>query len=506
MTIPAELLTRKAPATWINHHQTVRVSVAAVLTLRNAGSANTMANMRQTAGHVQTIIRDAVTQGVRLRTVGSRWSFSDIGGVRGGWVLETDNLQMRFVLKAQNLDPAYRGTAEELMLFQCGASIHSVNEEVEAKRFSRALRTSGASNGQTIAGAMSTGTHGSAIDVGAIETQVAGFQLLTASSNLWLERPSDPVLGEAAAGQLGATLVRDEMLFRAALVSLGTCGVVHSVLVRTTGRYRLRSHLRWMTFAQVERAMNTLDFSGLALPQPESRPYFFQVVTDPADPHTAFVTTRYKEPCPPGHVPKYDLTTGYEPGNDLPALVGRVLNVAGGLRPLVASLLIRQEMKEFDRDPLTPGETYDFTSPRSGVAGAGIAVPMAYTSRALARVREAFAKNPSAPIIAACRYVQKSPALLAFTRFDPTCVIDIDGVNSAPTLKVMEETRRLLDRDGIPYAEHWGKMHDLTAQRLRRNYGSDLDRWTEARHRLLPDAAERTTFSTPVFDAVGLNA
>ena len=506
MTIPPGLLTRRNQATWVNHHGTVRVKAGAILTLLNASAANRMSTMRQTAGHIQSIIQDAVAQQARLRPVGARWSFSDIGGLKDGWVLETDNLQLRFALKAADLDPGYRGTAEELMLFQCGASIHSINAELETPRTNRALRTSGASNGQTIGGALSTGTHGSAIDVGGIESQVAGFQLLTASSNLWIESPSSPALSQASAQQLGATLVRDDLLFRAGLVGLGMMGVVHSVLLRNTGRYRLKSALKWMTFAEVERAMNTLDFTGVQLPDTSQRPYFFQVVMDPADGHMAYVTTRYKTSCPANLVPDYDLKTGYEPGNDLPALVGKVLKGAGGLRPAIASLLIKQELKEFDRDPLTPGVTYDFTSSRSGVAGAGIAVPISLVTVALGKVREAFLKHPSAPVISACRYVQKSPALLGFTRFNPTCVIDIDGVHTGPTLKVMEETRKLLDRDGIPYTEHWGKLNNLTPQRLRRSYGSDIDRWNEARHRLLPGPAERNVFSTPLFDSLGLNA
>jgi hypothetical protein len=69
----------------------------------------------------------------------------------------------------------------------------------------------------------------------------------------------------------------------------------------------------------------------------------------------------------------------------------------------------------------------------------------------------------------------------------------------------MEETRRLFDREDIPYTEHWGKLNALTSQRLRRSYGSDLDRWNEARHRLLPDPVARNVFSTPLFDSVGLN-
>jgi hypothetical protein len=330
-------------------------------------------------------------------------------------------------------------------------------------------------------------------------------QLLTATRNLWVERPGDPVLNEAFAAKLGATLVRDDALFRAVLVNLGALGVVHAVLLRTTGRYKLLSSLARMRTADVERAMNTLDFTGVPLPQPARRPYFFLAVLEPSTPDDLYVTVRYKEPCPPDYVPDYSLKSGYEPGNDLPGLVGKLLDVAPALRPAIAPLLIKVELEEFSGRLKTPGETYNYTSSKSGVAGSATAVPAAYTSRALAIAREVFARNPGAPVAFACRYAQKSPALIGFTRFDPTCVMDVDGVDTKATRKIMEGIRERFDAEGIPYAQHWGKLLGLTRARVRASYGSAVDDWNKVRRALMPDKAERDTFSSPLLDSAGLN-
>ena len=75
---------------------------------------------------------------------------------------------------------------------QCGTKVSKVNERLETVQRKRALRTSGASNGQTIGGMIGTGVHGSAIGVGGLESQVAGLQLLTASQNLWIEPARAP--------------------------------------------------------------------------------------------------------------------------------------------------------------------------------------------------------------------------------------------------------------------------------------------------------------------------
>ena len=77
---------------------------------------------------------------------------------------------------------------------------------------------------------------------------------------------------KAFAAMLGAELVRDKLLFRAALVSLGALGIVHSVLLRTVEIYLLRSYLRKMDLAKIEPAMNSLDFTGVDLPIPGKRP------------------------------------------------------------------------------------------------------------------------------------------------------------------------------------------------------------------------------------------
>ena len=413
---------------------------------------------------------------------------------------------MTFAVSHSSLDPAFSGQAEELLLAQCGRTVSKINMALETPARARALRTSGASNGQTVAGMIGTGTHGSAIDVGAFESQVAGVQLLTAKQQS-LDRTAGPIPCSArhsrrsSAPSWCATIRCSARL----LVNLGALGMVHAVLVRTTGRYRLLSSLVRMRTADVERAMNTLDFTGTPLPDPTRRPYFFMSIVDPAEPETAYVTVRYKEPCPPDFVPNYALKSGYEPGNDLPGLVGKLLDVKPSLRPLISAVLIRAELKPFSGRLLTPGENYNYTSSKSGVAGSATAIPIAYTTRALAAARAAFADAPGAPIVCACRYAQKSPALLGFTRFDPTCIIDVDGVDTKATRKVMEGLRTRFDAEGIPYAQHWGKLHGLTRQRVRNSFGSAVDDWTAARHILLPDKAERNSFSSRLLDSIGLN-
>lgn len=497
--MPADpFVSEKNNIKWINHHENVKVAIAKQLTVKNENPTQpSMAGMRATAARIQAIIARALAAGVRLRACGSHWSFSDIPVVEKGWILETGPIDWRFNVSINDFDPGYAGTAEELVLVQAGTKISRINEMLETPQRKRALRTMGASNGQTIGGALGTGIHGSAIDVGGMESQVAGIQLLTATQNLWIERASAPTMNAAFAAKLGAALVRDDAKFEAAIVSLGALGVVHAALLKTTGRYLLNSSLSHIPPGQIAKAMNTLDFTGSGIPDPNRRPYFFQTIMDPRRPDIVYATVRYKEACPPNYVPNYNQLTASEPGTNVPRMIATATQTIPGLRDLIVSKLMAIELRVRADTPAefsTPGEEYTFTSAREGIASCGFALPIAQVTRALDIARAAFEEHKSAPVVFTCRYAQKSPGILSFIRFDPTCIFDIDGVDTKATHKLIKLVAQRFDEAGMPYTMHWGKTNHLTKTRVRANFGGAVDRWNLVRKQILPDAAERKMF------------
>jgi hypothetical protein len=505
---------RMAQRTWINHHENITAQVAERWQMTNEPGPSTTDRIGGSALRMQSLLQEAVVAQIPVRPCGARWSFSDIPVVAGGWMIETDQLDLMRFLVADNLDPLCHENAGDLILAQCGASIWQINEALETPFKQRAIRTSGASNGQTIGGALGTGIHGSAIDVGGLESQVAGIQLVMANTIIWLEDPAKPMLNAAYAARLcgvqGGVLIRDAELFRAALVSLGALGVVHAVLLRTAKRYRLNSSIIHLPYSDphVKTAMNSLIFDpALNLPDPAKRPYFFQTIMNPSIMDTAFTTVRYHEDCPATYIPDYNLQTGHEPGTDVPGLIAKIISILPGLvNPVVSALISIELAEKRNLPPQTPGETYSFTKARRGVESSGFAIHISDVSRALEVARLAFIQNSSAGVVFTCRYVQQSPAILGFTRFGPTCVFDIDGIASQAARRLIRQTAEGLDAAGIRYTQHWGKTNDLNLARVRRGYGNAVDRWNAARARLLPSQAERSAFSSPVLDALGLNA
>jgi D-arabinono-1,4-lactone oxidase len=523
--VPDNFIDVRNAANWINHHENVSVPVAKILTVRNETPQTPSLNgMKLTAARLQQVIRDALSAGARIRAAGAHWSFSDIPAVTNGWMVETGKLDWRFVFGAGDMHPGANVTHEELLLCQCGTLIARINETLESPNSvfpngqrRRALRTSGASNGQTIAGALGTGVHGSAIDVAGMESQVVGIQLLTANRNMWIERGSAPTMKDSFAARLGAELVRDDTLFEAAIVSLGSLGIIHSVMIRSTGRYLLNSALRRIRYGQIKAALNSLEFAGSGIPDESRRPYFFQAIIDPddlwedGDRAKVFCTVRYKEVCPPAYLPKYNLKKENSDGTDLPKLIGDIIKLDPAFRDLATWLLMEIMLKEQNEQNTpekwkTPGQAYTFTDARRGVASSGFGVPLAQVSNALMLMAEAFRSHKKAGVVLTCRYVQKSPGILSFTRYDPTCVIDIDGIDSSSTQKLIKLVAQRFEAAGMPFTMHWGKTNHLTKARVRAAYGGNVDRWNAARRQLLPDQPERNAFSNDFIDAVGLNA
>lgn len=474
--------------------------------LHNGDAGVTLANMATGATVLQEFLARASRERRRVRAQGAAWSFSEAASIPGGHVLATGYANWLFPVPRTHVHGGYRGDPEGLVLCQTGIAVSELNMFLE-RRLSRSLATSGASNGQTFVGAMSTGTHGSAIDQPAIQGQVVALQLVPGPDrNLWIERASDPVTDGRIAGELGATLVRDDALFESALVGLGAFGIVYSVVVKTVPLFLLETHRARVPLDASLRGAMTGDLAGASLPGPDERPYFFQsVVNDHIDPGAAYVTAAYKRPWRPGHPLVYDLQNKRAPGYNLAVIVGKLVEAFPGATPAITRAVLSDQLSPIRGKIASWGQSFNFTTPRAGVAGASVAVPTEQTFDALAVLQRALRRIGHAPVVFACRYVARSPGLLAFTRYARNVVIDIDGVDTPATRRVMAEGITALREAKIAHAEHWGKINQLTAPSVRDSYGADLQRWRQIRNEVL-DPNARFIFGSPFLDRLGITS
>lgn len=492
---------------WTNWHLTVKdVPIEARYELHNESGAATIAGMAASAAALQQLIGKAFLDRRRLRAQGSAWSFSEAAAVPGGWSLSTGYANWLFPLPETHVHKEYSGERSGLFLCQTGVSVAQLNMYLEHR--GRSLATTGASNGQTFVGAMSTGTHGSAIDQPAIQGQVVALQLIPAPDrNIWIEPASTPATDGRLATELGASIIRDDRLFAAALVSLGALGVIHSVLIKTVPRFLLETHRSRIPLTPgLEAAMRGEDYAAAGLPDPAKRPYFFQsVVNQHIDAGHAYVTTGYYHPWDDHHELSYDLQNKRGPGYNLAVVVANLLQAFPGLTPPITKAVLADQLRPIVGKKASWGQSFNFTTPRAGAAGASTAVPASHAPEVLEILQRALDKTGPAPVAFACRYAVASPGTLAFVRYPRSAVIDIDGIDTKATREVMREAIAQLRRAGIPHAEHWGKLNQITAGSIRDAYGADLESWVKARTDLL-DRVGGYVFGSAFLDRLGLTS
>jgi FAD/FMN-containing dehydrogenase len=490
---------------WTNWHLTIRdMPIAGRFELHNSSGSPTLDRMVESATAVQALIGRAFSERRRLRAHGAAWSFSEAPAVPGGWPLATGYANWLFPLPATHVDPGYSGDHDGLVLCQTGISVAELNIYLE--RRGRSLVTTGASNGQTLAGAISTGTHGSAIDQPAIQGQVAAIQLLSGpASNLWIEPAREPVTDGRLADSLGATVVRDDQLFQALLVGLGAFGVIHSVLMKTVPIFLMEMDRKRVPLdAGVKNVMTGGSFDGIDLPGRDGRPYFFQsVVNDHIDKGVAYVTVGHRLDWDPAHELDYSLQDKRGPGYNLAVVVANLLEAFPGLTPPITKAVLADQLAPIVGRRGSWGQSFNYTTPRAGTVGSSTAVPVDRVLDALDVLGKALKKVGKAPVAFACRYAVQSPGLLAFTRFPKTAIIDIDGIDTQATRRMMATALDDLRVAGIPHAEHWGKVNQMTALSVRDAYGPNLESWMKARTGLL-DRQGEYVFGSAFLDRLGM--
>ena len=95
---------------------------------------------------------------------------------------------------------------------------------------------------------------------------------------------------------------------------------------------------------------------------------------------------------------------------------------------------------------------------------------------------------------------------MAFTRFKPaTVVLELDGMLNSATRVFYAAVCHALEKADIPFTYHWGKMNLLTAERIRRMYSADFDKFLAARKRVV-DADVLRIFSNETTRNWGIDA
>lgn len=164
---------------------------------------------------------------------------------------------------------------------------------------------------------------------------------------------------------------------------------------------------------------------------------------------------------------------------------------------------------------------------------ASFAIPLDRVGKALPAICAAVAQLAGS-FVFTLRFVAKPAGTLAFTRFDQNAVIEIDGLSplicrkaaqgvdpdlpqAGELLLALQElagtlpagaaaTRAALNRAGIPYSMHWGKLGDLDRAKVYADFGHPLDtdslirQWRGTRDHLLTPFAKSVFWNPALID------
>ncbi|MFI9201751.1 D-arabinono-1,4-lactone oxidase [Streptomyces sp. NPDC053048] len=181
-----------------------------------------------TAEELSAVVARAASDGLTVKAVGSGHSFTSVAATEGLLIRPERLTGLRSVDRAA-------GT----VTVAAGTTLRQLNRALSAHGLS--LANMGDIMEQTVSGAVSTGTHGTGRDSGAIAAQIRGLELVTADGSV-----------------LTCSAAKDPEVFAAARVGLGALGVITAVTLAVEPEFLLTAREEPMPFGRV-----TEDFDRL---------------------------------------------------------------------------------------------------------------------------------------------------------------------------------------------------------------------------------------------------
>jgi len=392
---------------------------------------------------LSTALVRAGSRGSRVRAVGAGHSFSDVAlGDPGGTLVSLERM-------SQVLDVDRAG---RLVRVQAGITINALSRCLD--QHGLAMENLGDIDVQSIAGAISTATHGTGARLRNISSQVAALRLVLADGST-----------------LECDAEREPEVFRAARVGLGALGVLAEVTLRCVPAFTLRGIDEP---APLERTLAR--FEELALGNDHFEFFVFPYA------QTALTRTNNRteeEPRPRGRLAAYAndvLLTNHAFGLFC-RLARRMPGAIPQINRLVTRLAGRSERVERSASIFASPRLVRFTEME-------YAIPRERTPEAVRRVMELVAtRGLAVPFPIEVRTVASDDAFLSTAAGRESGYLAVHMFQGMEWRPYFEAVEAIMDElEGRP---HWGKRHFQTAATLRSRYPG-WDRFQAVRARLDP--------------------
>ena len=422
---------------------------------------------RDTA-QVQRAVRWAARQGLRVRAVGGGHSFTDCAAT-DGVLLNLDALDA-----VEHVRPQPDGTT--LVTVGAGIRLRALNRALADRGL--AMANLGDIDHQSIAGAISTGTHGTGARLGGLATQVAGVRLVTAD-------------GEVR--EVDATQDRD--LFEAARLGLGAFGVLVAVTLRVVPAFMLRAREEAFDLDDVLDRLEGPD--GWVATTDHVELFWFPYTARALVKRNERVDAAAAESGPHlGAARRFVddelLSNGvFELTNRLASAVPRAVPAINAVAARVLS----------DRIYCAPSAEV-FVSPRRVVfREMEYAVPRAALRGVVGEV-DAWLRRTREPVPfpVEIRFAAADDVWLSTAYGRDTAYVAVHQYHRLPHARYFDAVEAIMA--GVDGRPHWGKLHGLDAERLSTLYPRHEDA-RRVRARVDPDGLFINPYTTRVLGPVG---
>ena len=434
---------------------------------------------------VVRFVREAEQQGTGIRAVGAGHAWSDVA-LTDGILLETDELSGVSDLDAATLR-AEPPPNRFWVRVEGGTRIHELNRLLDAKGYG--LVNMGGYDAQSIAGVVSSSTHGSGIRFGPFPDAVRSLDLVVAGGKLIRLEPAQGISApDSFVPRPGSDdeLVQDDELFHSAVCAMGCMGIVDSLVLEVRPRFWLCEHRVVSTWEEARA-----DLAGGVLDREEHYELFLNPYARKQDgKHELLVTTRTEVPEPeeggsPGdglRHPLLELEASFPP-------FWLFLRLAARVRPSFFRTQFARTLRRME-DP-----RYVQISPRVFNIGAANKLP-AYSmelgvdvkgdihlrtiDRILAIADECARDKGlfhTSPI--ALRFVAPSAAYASMMRDEKTMMIELILVSETRNGRRLLEEYELRLGDEFGARPHWGQYNTLGPEDPNRLY-PQWEKWLAA--------------------------
>jgi FAD-linked oxidoreductase len=376
-------------------------------------------------------VRDA--DGLRVRAVGAGHSFT------GAAVTDGVQVHLDALSGIERVTPQPDGTAHVTV----GAGTRLSDLNVALAERGLAMRNLGDIDRQTIAGAISTGTHGTGARLGGLASQVVGVRLVTAQGDVVEAAPD-----------------KRPDLFEVARLGLGSVGLLAAVTIDVVPAFRLRAvEEPWALDAILERLTGT---DGLVEANDHFEFYWF--------PHTRRELTKRNNRVPDDDLEPLSPVRAWVDdellSNAVFAATNRLTAAVRRLTPQVNAVAARALSA---RTYTAPSYEVFASSRRVRFREMEYAIPRSAVGPALAEIERWLASTGVLiPFPVEVRFAAPDDVWLSTAYQRESAYVAVHQYIGLPYVRYLHAVERIMAGfDGRP---HWGKLHWLDADRLAQLY------------------------------------